>query len=1287
MVKRILKYAALFVAGLTFLGIVVVGSLIRTESGSRWLLAKGQQLSPLDVQYSSSEGRIADRLILHDLALSWEDGSLHIEEVDLEWSPLALLFRKLDVASLNLKTPVLQLHEKTEAANTTLSWPELPVGLASWQVEIEKTSLIQARYVSPQGETFVFDGEASGIGLDDGVVTVNEIRASHLDYTAKSALRLDLFKPQVAGDLSFFTDTSGSELSLSFDLKKGSPEQLLAGPISGRVHTGEQRDQHFSGHLLLGRENLVLTDLEIKQPASASLISGSLELSWVETTVVNSGLEKEQPLSSTEQDPLKDSGPAVILHGNYDLTATGPELVSGSMSGDFAVKADRARIGIRDGTWLGSELTGDIQAFWQQGPATQADIRIRGLDPARIAPEWTGLINMDASVTASQLDNEPRIDFDARLLKSRLRGLPLNGVAGGAWQDGILSLTQADLAGDGFRLTASGSLAERLGVEFEINDLSLIRAESKGQLDGRGWVGRSDGEWIGSLSTSGKKLQYGKLTADSFSAVLVRQHPSQPANINLSMRAMKYGTIALQSVEADLQGDPENHEVITTVSFPEGSAQTTVIGQATDEGWQGTIKTATITHQKFGYWELVAPASGGVDKQGYSLDTFDLAGPDGRISLSGRLKRNGIPQQLSLLAEGLPLSLLSPFIDPLSMTGELDMALQCDNLSCAIEVAGVRSIFFKDYSVAIDAMRLDGTWGQQGLNAALGVKLPGDGHLSGTLSSKALLQSYDPIPLQWAFAWKDLPLFTFDRLPEQFNLSGTWRGHFIGSLLSGTDFQGELHASLKDTLLSWKSEDSKPVDFVFEETAVDGTWQGERLAGSLQAVVTKRGRISSSWQLPVPARWPIEPETKAGVSGQLSGHFAEQQFIGALWPDLVQDTRGEIKIDTRLDGTWGSPKFSGKASLRNGQAYLPVAGITFKNVKMKTLLKDDRVVIENLAAESAPGKLSVSGYAELEGWLPSVIDLNIKGEDFTLIDLPELRVRTNPDLTMTGTNGEYEISGKIVIPYFLAVGRSERSPVQVSADAVIVGQQRTNSEKDLPFNLKTNIKLVLGDQVLVNMFGLNARLGGQLTLTDIDRQHFTGSGLIEVREGNYSSYGVKLKIEKGEAHFAHGPLDNPAINILALKNIGETKAGVQIDGTAKAPRVKLYSEPAMPDTDILSLIVLGRPLDQAGGEQDPLMLAAGALLSAGDSVVLRNQLQNKLGIDSITAESEGGESEDTILRVGKYLTPDLYLSYGYALFGQRSEAGLRYRIHKGWEAESKFGLESGADIYYRFEFD
>jgi translocation and assembly module TamB len=279
------------------------------------------------------------------------------------------------------------------------------------------------------------------------------------------------------------------------------------------------------------------------------------------------------------------------------------------------------------------------------------------------------------------------------------------------------------------------------------------------------------------------------------------------------------------------------------------------------------------------------------------------------------------------------------------------------------------------------------------------------------------------------------------------------------------------------------------------------------------------------------------------------------------------------------------------------------------------------------------------------------------------------------------------LSGAIEIPYFLAAGRSVRNPVQLSPDVVVVDRESPSVGKDLPFSLNTNVKLILGEQVLVKMFGLDARLGGQLDLNGTGQQDFTGVGTINVEEGNFSTYGVKLKIEKGRAIFADGPLDNPALDILALKNVGETKAGVKIRGTAKSPEVKLYSEPDLPDTDILSLIVLGRPLDQAGGETDPLMFAAGALLSAGDSAVLRNRLQSQLGLDTIAAESDGEGNNDTILRLGKYLTPDLYLSYGYALFGQRSEVGLRYRIHEGWEAESNFGLESGADIFYRFEFD
>ena len=86
-----------------------------------------------------------------------------------------------------------------------------------------------------------------------------------------------------------------------------------------------------------------------------------------------------------------------------------------------------------------------------------------------------------------------------------------------------------------------------------------------------------------------------------------------------------------------------------------------------------------------------------------------------------------------------------------------------------------------------------------------------------------------------------------------------------------------------------------------------------------------------------------------------------------------------------------------------------------------------------------------------------------------------------------------------------------------------------------------------------------------------------------------------LDIERGNVVFAGGPVERPSLDILALRKIGEVKAGVTVTGTPDQPVVKLYSEPLMPDTDILSYMVLGRPLGADSGQSDLLLTAAGVL--------------------------------------------------------------------------------------------
>jgi translocation and assembly module TamB len=166
------------------------------------------------------------------------------------------------------------------------------------------------------------------------------------------------------------------------------------------------------------------------------------------------------------------------------------------------------------------------------------------------------------------------------------------------------------------------------------------------------------------------------------------------------------------------------------------------------------------------------------------------------------------------------------------------------------------------------------------------------------------------------------------------------------------------------------------------------------------------------------------------------------------------------------------------------------------------------------------------------------------------------------------------------------------------------------------------------------------------------------------------------------------------------EQIQEVQAGVVVIGTIQSPMVRLYSQPALPERDVLSYIVFGQPVSKGNPSQTgSLIQAAGALLSAGESVLLKNQLSDPFGIDSLdirttttgrpggTESAGSGELSRSIVTVGKYLDPRLYIGVGGSPFTKAYQLILRYSLTKHFEIETKAGTESGANLYYRIEFD
>jgi translocation and assembly module TamB len=93
-----------------------------------------------------------------------------------------------------------------------------------------------------------------------------------------------------------------------------------------------------------------------------------------------------------------------------------------------------------------------------------------------------------------------------------------------------------------------------------------------------------------------------------------------------------------------------------------------------------------------------------------------------------------------------------------------------------------------------------------------------------------------------------------------------------------------------------------------------------------------------------------------------------------------------------------------------------------------------------------------------------------------------------------------------------------------------------------------------------------------------------------------------------------------------------------------------------------------------------LAQAAGALLSSGKSASLQDDLKKRFGIDTFNVDSQGGDFRNSIVSVGKYLTPDLYVSIGRSIFTGDNQFTVTYSLSKNWEVQSKTGNESGATL-------
>ena len=487
------------------------------------------------------------------------------------------------------------------------------------------------------------------------------------------------------------------------------------------------------------------------------------------------------------------------------------------------------------------------------------------------------------------------------------------------------------------------------------------------------------------------------------------------------------------------------------------------------------------------------------------------------------------------------------------------------------------------------------------------------------------------------------------------------------------------------------------------DALVQLNWDSEEM-GQLQAQGQSRlSHDTKGWH------WPDQ----APVSGSLK---AQLPRVGA-WSLLAPPgwrVQGTLDTQLSLSGTRQDPQWQGQVRADNLAVRSAVQGVEFSQGQLRASVHGQQVDLEQLSllgAGAQGGQLQAQGQLT---WLPPTaashasplgqVDmvLNMQAKALRVSNRADRRLALSGQVKAQMQKGQLQVRGLVQADQALFILPEDSTPT-LGQDVVVTDKRRAqvpstdkapSSSMSIIGTPDVQVTLDLGPDFQVKGQGLTTRLAGKVNL--ISNAASKGLprlvGEVSTEGGRYKAYGQQLNIETGLLRF-NGPYDNPLLEILAIRPNLSQRVGVQITGSAMTPKVRLYSDPDMPDADKLAWLVLGRSGANGGAESAVLQQAALALFSSNGKN-LGSEMASALGLDEISlangSRSDIGNSATATgaaVTLGKRLSKDFYLVYETSLKGTFGSFYVFYDLSRRLTLRAQTGQDNALDLIYTVRKD
>lgn len=447
--------------------------------------------------------------------------------------------------------------------------------------------------------------------------------------------------------------------------------------------------------------------------------------------------------------------------------------------------------------------------------------------------------------------------------------------------------------------------------------------------------------------------------------------------------------------------------------------------------------------------------------------------------------------------------------------------------------------------------------------------------------------------------------------------------------------------------------------------------------------------------VPQNAQSPLEAVMGTSMDLELKSDGYGLGFM-QIFSNSIEKIEGSFSsAGLSLNGTLSKPRVKGDLELNDLRLSLTQLRNSLFTEHAELSFSGARLSLPRTEIRSKKGKAYLKGR------------MNIS--DFTYrADLEMEKVRFNPHSIKTDLSGNLNIEKK---DEFLKVTGNTK----VTAGRIRLYPGRIKSIKDISFIEKSesfadefsleaqnetgfyrektalDISVDISSGTWIKTKEANFNTRGKLRLKKQPGGGLDMQGNIVSSEGYYAVFGKLFDIEDATLNFT-GTSNNPDLNVKAYYDAGDVDVYVNATGDLREPDLSLSSNPNLEEIDIISYIVFGASSNRLQNQQRAFVGKFATAVAAGG---ISELLSSEIGLDLLSIQEGDRGFEDSTLKVGSYVTRDIFVGYERSpsktsvdhTVEMRNKLNLELRLNRRFSVESQMGGENpGVDFFYNFNF-